>query len=262
MTRQPLGVLILHGFTSSLDCVNGLYQPLAVLGLPLRMPVLRGHGADSPAALEDVRWQDWVEDGRNALCDLLTEVERAVIFGHSMGTLVALMLAADAATDGPELDSLILAAPAVQLTSPLSPGRPLSFLAPLMERLVKRWDMPPNYADPALAAHDTNYAWAPTQAIGQLLAFIRVTRTRLHEIAVPTLVLQSRNDSTVAARSAEIVCDAIATPAAEKRIVWFEKTEHEMLRDCEAGAVIEVAVDYVRCRYALAAAKLPVLEAD
>jgi len=59
MTRQPLGVLHVHGLTSNLDCVRALRPPRQQLGLPTRMPVLRGHDADSPEALRGVVWQDW-----------------------------------------------------------------------------------------------------------------------------------------------------------------------------------------------------------
>ena len=43
--KKPYGVLIVHGFTSSLDCVNGLQPPLAALGrrahqLPTQRTVL------------------------------------------------------------------------------------------------------------------------------------------------------------------------------------------------------------------------------
>jgi len=95
MSKKPYGVLIIHGFTSSLDCVCEIEPPLKALGLPTRMPVLRGHNAGSPEALRGVTWLDWVADAKSALQDLLTEVERAIIIGHSMGGLVALNLAAD-----------------------------------------------------------------------------------------------------------------------------------------------------------------------
>lgn len=251
--KQPLGVLIVHGFTASLDCVSGVSAAVGTLGVPTRMPVLRGHGAESPEALRGVEWRAWVADGKAALEDLLTEVDEAVVFGHSMGGLVALTLAADDAVeagsaDERNVDSLVVAAPAIQMTSPLAPGRRLAFLQPLVERLLDKWDMDPNYADPELAAHDTNYAWAPIDAIGELLEFSTVTRGRLREIDVPMLILQSRADSTVAPESARIIADSVSTPAHEKRIVWFEETEHEMFRDCQRLEAIETVVDYVRGR--------------
>jgi carboxylesterase len=249
MARKPYGVLIIHGFTSSLDCVNGLQPPIQALGLPTRMPVLCGHGAESPEALRGVAWHDWVADAEAALENLLTEADRAIVFGHSMGGLVALTLAADR----PDVvDSVVVAAAAVQLTSPFAPGRPLHVLAPLVARFLQKVDMPPTYADPALAQHDTNYAWAPTDAIASLFEFASVTRRRLPEVRVPALIMQSRRDTTVAPESAEIIYAGLSTPPEQKRVVWFDVTEHEMFRDCERGAAIQTVVDYVRERAGLA----------
>ena len=248
MAKQPYGVLIVHGFTSSLDCVKGIEPPLKALELPTRMPVLHGHSAESPEALRGVTWRDWVADAEAALKDLLTEVDRAIVFGHSMGGLVALTLAAE----HPEvIDSIIVAAAALQLTAPVAPGRPLHFLTPLLVRLIKKWDMLPVYADPALAQYDTNYAWAPTDAIASLLEFAKVTRRRLPEVRAPALIMQSRKDTVVAPESAEIIYHGISTSPDQKRIVWFEVTEHEMFRDCEREASIGTVVDYVRERAGL-----------
>jgi len=249
MTKEPYGVLIVHGFTSSLDCVNALQPPIQALGLPARMPVLRGHGAESPEALRGVTWPDWVADAEGAMEDLLAEVERVIVVGHSMGGLVTLTLAAE---HPDAIDSIVVAAAAVQLATPLAPGRPLHFLAPLLVRLLGRVDMPPTYADPALAQYDTNYPWTPTDAVSSLFEFAEVTRRRLPEVRVPALILQSRRDTTVAPRSAHIIHDGISTSPDRKRIVWFETTEHEMFRDCERKAAVAAVVDYVRERAGLA----------
>ena len=112
MSKKELGALIIHGFSASLDCVREIEPPLAAMGLPTRMPVLHGHGGETPDALRGVAWSDWVEDGKAAMHDLLTEVEKVILIGHSMGGLVALNLAAD---HGNKIDSLILAAAAVRL---------------------------------------------------------------------------------------------------------------------------------------------------
>ena len=46
----------------------------------------------------------------------------------------------------------------------------------------------------------------------------------------------------------EIIYNQISTPVELKRIVWFEKSEHEMFRDCERYAIIDVIANYVHER--------------
>ncbi len=215
------------------------------LGLPIRMPVLRGHGATSPEALNGVKWQDWVADGEVALRDLLEEVDRAVVFGHSMGALVALNLAAS--MDG-QVDSLVLAAPALVFDSPLAEGRPLSFLTPLLPYVIKRWQMPPNYADPILAGSNTNYPWIPIESVMECMRMQNATRPLLPELRHPLFILAARQDPTVDPKSVDIISQESATPATEQRVDWFEKTKHEMFRDCECDCVIQTVVDYVNER--------------
>jgi carboxylesterase len=248
LMKKPYGVLIIHGFASSLDSVSDLAPPLESLGIPTLMPVLRGHGAESPEALRGVTWHDWVADAESALQAFSTEAERVIVVGHSMGALVALSLAADHADI---IDSIVLVGAAVRLADPLAPGRPLRFLWPVVRRLFKKWSLPPVYADKTLAQYDTNYHWAPMDSILSFLEFTEVMRRRLPEVRVPTLVLHSHKDTTAAPESADVVYSGISTPAQQKRIVWFEVTDHEMLRDCERDAVIEAIEGYVRVRVGL-----------
>ena len=245
MSKKPLGVLILHGITASLDCVRAIEPPLKALGLPTCMPVLRGHGGASPEAMRGVTWHDWVADGEAALHDLLTEVDKVIIIGHSMGGLVTLSLAADHAD---KVDSIVLAAAAVQMASPMAPGKPFHFLAPVVSKVLKKWDFPPVYADQSRAQYNTNYLWAPMDAVVSLLDFSGVVRKRLVEIRTPMLIIQSRKDSSVAPESVDIIYNQVSTPAEQKRIAWFENTEHEMFRDCECDDVVAVIADYVRER--------------
>lgn len=243
--KKPYGVLILHGLSASLDCVNGLEPPLRELGLPIRMPVLRGHGGASPEALNGVRWQDWVVDGDAALQDLLDEVERAIVFGHSMGGLVALNLAG---RDAARFDSAILAAPALLFNSPVATGKPLGFLAPALTYVLKKWPMPPDYADPELAKNNTNYPWIPIESVAQTLEFQKAVRAHLFQVRQPLLMIGSRRDPTVDPKSFEIIASGVSTPPEQQRILWFDQTKHEMFRDCECDCIIEAIVDYVKER--------------
>jgi carboxylesterase len=248
MDQKPFGILILHGFASSLDSVRAIDSTLHPLGYPICMPALRGHGQSSPEALRGATWWDWLSDADASLQALLAEAQNVIVVAHSMGTLLALHLAAN---HPGKIDSLILAATPLQLVSPLASGRPLHFLLPIARRLFTKWDLPPEYADRSLAQFDTNYHWAPMDAISSFLEFSQLTQERLPEVHVPVLILHSRQDHTAAPQSAEMLYRQISTPLEQKSIVWFQKTSHEMFQDCESTAVCRKILDYVRERTSL-----------
>ena len=88
---KKLGVLLLHGFTSSLDTVNGLVPYLKKSKIDFEMPVLRGHGTRYQN-MSGVTAKDWFVDAEKALLTLSKRVDKVVIVGLSMGGLVALNL--------------------------------------------------------------------------------------------------------------------------------------------------------------------------
>ncbi len=228
MTKASLGVLILHGFSSSLDTVNGLVPRVEAMGVPYRMPVLRGHET-RPEDLAGVRWQEWVEDAEVALGDLRTETDRVVVVGLSMGGLVALWLAA---TRPAEVDSVVAIVPAVRLASPIA------LVAGLVARVVRWIPVPPEnaYEDRALARHSRNYLRVPSAAVVELVRFGRQVHSRLSDVRAPLLVLASRKDRVVSTWSAETVFRE--TSSSWKDLVWFERCGHEMLQDLEREAVM------------------------
>jgi carboxylesterase len=225
MAKKPYGVLMLHGFPSNSGYFLPLESPLRALGLPIRNPLLRGLGAESPEALRGVTWHDWLADAESALMDLLAESEKAIVIGYSMGGALTLMLAANHAE---EVDSLILAAPGVQMSSPFAPGRPFNFLIPLLAAFLTKWDFPPDSED----FYRKNYTWAPKGAVLSVLDLSRKVRSHLPEIKMPVLLLQGRKDSAVRPENVEIIYQGISSPAGLKRVIWFEKSGHDVLHDC------------------------------
>lgn len=249
-SRRLSGALILHGFTANLESVRELFTPLGALDLKLSAPLLRGHGGPSPDHLRGVTWRDWLADTEGALKALTGSEGKAVVIGHSLGAILALQLAGRY----PELvDSVVLATTPLRITSVLAPGRPLNFLAPLVSRLIDRWDFSPTFADPADAIMPKQYDWVPTRTILSMFELLHETERVMGRVRTPALILHGRHETVVRPESAGIVYRSIATPPENKSIVWFERTDHQIFCDCERRRAIESVVSFVEGRLAATA---------
>lgn len=232
----PLGCLILHGFTSSLDTVRALAPMAERLGLPYRMPLLRGHGT-KPEDLRGVTWRDWYEDAEAALLELRAECDQVAICGLSMGGLVALHLAAEYPAD---------VATVVTIGAALQIADPLIRFSPILARMVKMWkaNMTSGFSDPELAAKSTNYTHIATDALVSLHRYGLIVKHLLPRVHAPLLVIHARKDTVIKPVSAEIIYEHAGSQIKEQR--WFEQCNHEMLMDCEADAVVAATEEWLR----------------
>ncbi len=231
--HKKVGVLLLHGFTGSLDTVNGLLPYLEKAKLPFRMPVLRGHGT-SYQDLQGVTAEDWYEDAEAALLELAEEVDRVVVVGLSMGGLIALNLAMRHA------DKI---AGVATMAAALRFADPLSVATPLMAKLFKTWPSPEAFQDETLRANNTNYPRFTTDSFASLYRYSKETESRLGDVDVPIAVLQSKKDTVVAPVSANIIYRDVASK--HREIHWFERSGHEMGQDMEREAVFERVMGFV-----------------
>ncbi len=240
--RKSYGVLILHGFTATLDSVVALCAPLRELGIPVIMPLLAGHGASSPEALRGVGWEAWLADADKAMQNLMRDAERVIVIGHSMGAILSFNLAIR--YQG-RIDSLILAAPAIKLVSVFAPGRPLHFVAPFVSRIIKNWGLHSLYSGPQSVTTIPHYTWVPTDAIISCFDLIKHTQPLLGLVTLPILILHCRQEKTVLPESAMIVYNMVATEPSAKSIVWLEDSGHQIFCDCEKEKAIRTIIDYV-----------------
>jgi carboxylesterase len=245
MSKKPLGALLIHGFPGRPEAFGKLTEHIDSLGLPYRTPTLKGHAAQTPDALRGVNWREWIADGEKAMLDVLTEAEKVIIIGHSMGGWIGLNLAADY---GEKIDSLIVAGSSTLTVSPFGPGRPLHFLVPLILKVKKKWETTPLFAEPGYALYESAYEWVPTEAFTPVFEVLKAAQKRSPEVKVPTLILQSKKDTTNSPEGAKVLYDSISTPRDLKQLVWFERTEHIMFLDCEQGEVNRTIVEYIRER--------------
>jgi carboxylesterase len=215
--KDPVGVLVLHGFTSHIHCVDPLLPGLDELGVPYRFPILKGHGT-RPEDMENATAEDWYRDAENALLDLYQDAEKVIVMGLSMGGAMALDLAA---YHRDKVAAVVTIAAAVKVADPLAP------LSPVLAGLIRFWPSPNAFTDKELAKKENkNYNKFSTKSFASLYRYIKGTKNRLSFIKAPILILQSKKDTVVSPDSAKIIYEKVSSK--EKQIVWFEKTNHRI----------------------------------
>lgn len=234
-TKAPLGVLVLHGFTSDVHCVDALVKPLDEADLPYRFPILRGHGTKYQD-LVGVTNRDWYEDAENAMLDLYRECEQIVVVGLSMGGVCVLELAA---RHRDKVAGVVTVAAALKFVDPLAG------MTPLIAKVVKFWPSPNSYNDAELKKKENrNYPKFATASFASLLEFARNTTNLLSFVKAPILIMQSKKDQIVAPSAANLIHSKVSSR--DKEIAWFEKSGHEMLLDLEAPKAIDTVMGFIK----------------
>jgi carboxylesterase len=105
------GVLMLHGLTGSPYTFGPMADALSELGYEVAVPLLPGHGTN-PQQLRHTRWSDWLVAARRAFDELAQRHDSVFIFGFSMGSLLATVVAQER---GQRVAGLIVAAVPIQL---------------------------------------------------------------------------------------------------------------------------------------------------
>ncbi|MBI5499146.1 MAG: alpha/beta fold hydrolase [Deltaproteobacteria bacterium] len=230
---KKLGVLLLHGFTSSVRTVDGMVPLLQQSRLPFRMPVLRGHGT-TYTDMEGVTAQDWYDDAEKALLDLAREVDKVVVVGLSMGGLLALNLGI---RQPDKIAGIVTWAAALRFRDPLAP------LSGQMAKVIKSWPAPEAFNDRSLKAFSENYPKFMTSAFVSLFRYAQETERRLPELRLPVCVLHSKGDQVIDPLAANLIYRDVSSPWRE--IHWFRKSGHEMGQDLEREAVFARTMEFI-----------------
>lgn len=89
-----VGVLLIHGFTASPTQLRLVGNFLHDRGLTVVAPLLPGHGT-TVSDLSQQRWQNWTQHVDLAFADLKSRCKTVFVAGISLGSLLALHIAAE-----------------------------------------------------------------------------------------------------------------------------------------------------------------------
>jgi len=209
----PLGVLLLHGFTSTTSTVIDLAHLCADAGYTVSAPRLPGHGT-SVDDLMNTGWDEWAAAALASYDELAASCERVAIVGLSMGATLAVHIAAvrrDVAA--------------------------FVFINPYVKHQGVEWDeLAQTMLDAGVLTYDsigsdvkkdgvveTSYAQTPIASALTLLEAVKVVNDNLCKITAPSLLFSSTEDHVVELDNGDELVKKSNGPVER---IWLENSYH------------------------------------
>ncbi len=232
------GALLIHGFTGAPTEMRPLGEYLASSGHTVSGPLLPGHGT-TVADLAGRKWREWSASVETAYEELTNRCDSVCVVGLSLGSLLAINLAADRKGSRPPA-GLVLISPAIFVANPLMR---LSWIAQWIPLTIPQDSAGSDLADPEADKRVWCYDAIPGRAVHQVNLLCRRVRGLLPTITVPTLVVMSRRDETLRFESGPYVMERISS--ADKEMVTLYHSGHNVLVDREREMVWERTAGFI-----------------
>ncbi len=224
----PAGALLIHGFTGSPPEMQLVGDYLHRRGLTVSGPLLPGHGT-SVEDINDCHWTDWTGHVEETLAELQARCETVFVGGLSMGSVLALYLAAH----HPELAGAMAYSPAVW------PANRLIYLTPLLKHMIPKVSKSEDsdLTDPEADRRLWSYKQYPTFAAHELLKLLHRVRRLLPRVTCPLLIIHSTLDQTIHPASARRTYRRVGST--DKELVTLHNSGHCITVDSEWQTVAE-----------------------
>ncbi|MEA2685429.1 MAG: carboxylesterase, partial [Actinomycetota bacterium] len=193
------GALLLHGYTSTPQSLDGLAAALTDAGFDVAVPLLPGHGT----TVEDLtacRWRDWTAAAEEAWDKLAARHERPIVGGLSMGGTLATWLAAAR----PDVAGLACVNPMIDPPA-------TSFRELLRAFVADGHACLPGPANDISEPGEREVAY-PQWPIEPMLSLFEAQDDllgRLVAVTCPVLIVTSRQDHVVPPVSSEMLADGV-----------------------------------------------------
>ena len=237
-------VLIVHGIGEHSGRYERTGRLMAEAGLDVHAFDLRGHGLSGGRRVYVRRWDDYLDDVEAQLATLRRPGLPLVLFGHSMGALIALTYAC---SDRPAPDLLVLSAPPLQAAVPAWQR----ILAPILSRVAPTAVVANPIGGAQLASDpDVGVAYfadplvqpRSTMRLGaELFAAMKRGCGGLDRLHLTTLVTHGGADTLVPTAGSEPLA---AVPGVERRVL--PGLRHETLNEPQGPEVVAGIVEWLR----------------
>lgn len=236
--KSDIGILMIHGFSSTADEFKELSVYLAQKGFTVFAPLVAGHGI-SPKEMAKTNAKDWAESVRDSYLKLRKKCKKVFVIGNSFGSNLCLWLTKE--LDNEPLGIITLGAPIV-----LKYHKFILFRTYTYGLLRRYYRKPPRLyrTDFTDMLDEVTYPLIPTKNLRQFLGFIKnETKPNLNKIKIPALVVHSDTDPVVNPKSATYIYQHLGSPL--KRIYWFNSRFHIATADENRSELFKKIYDFI-----------------
>jgi carboxylesterase len=207
-------------------------------GMTIWLPSLTGYGTQ-PEDLYGITLDDWLSDAHRGLDRLLETCGRVFVVGHSMGGMLALLLA----SQRDEVGGVVTWAAPIAVQSRLLPLLPVFGRIPLLRRAIP--DKAHSPAPDWLREKGwVGYDWIPTSIGLAVHDGMKRLKRALDGIQCPALIVQGSEDSAVSKDSADRIYAALSSE--RKEVLIIQGAHHPMMNeDKYKGELFESSIAFL-----------------
>ena len=228
----PVGVLLIHGFTSTPASMKDWGAHLADAGYTVDIPRLPGHGTRWQD-LNLTRWEDWYSEVERSFDRLKATCDTVFVMGLSMGGSLSLRLAEQR---GDDVAGLVIVNPAVHSE------HPLWFALPVLRLVVPAF---PGIASDVKKAgvEESAYDKTPLKAVYSLSQLWGLVKQDIAKVTQPVLLYRSAEDHVVEPSNGAWLMSHL--PGTDVTEVVLTDSYHVATIDNEAETVFAGSVEFM-----------------
>jgi len=235
--KASAAVLLIHGYGGTPYEMSWFSKQLNDSGYNVLVPRLPGHATSKKDFLAS-SWKDWLRRVCDAYIDLSAQYEEVYVGGHSMGGLLASILAKHF-----EVKKLFLCAPAFKVCTQ---GAIPLWLTPIAKYFVK--EIKKN--DGAFFDNDEfnklTEDYRRAHYVAKVADFYKIQKMAIKaipSIRASSLIVLSKKDNVVPLSTKEFIASKIK---AKTEDMILDKSGHLVLNDIEKEAVATRIIDFLK----------------
>jgi len=240
-------ILMVHGINDSPSAFAKMAPALAAEGFHCRVIRLPGFAKPVPEYARG-KAERWIEHVHQSTLDLKKSHKRVFVLAHSLGGATAIQMQL---RHQPDIDGLILLAPAIEVSNVRSPIFSARFWHELGKRCLFFTTVVENpfaidAKDKQESGRKDRNHFSPISVIDETFSLIDANRGRATEISVPTLMILTRDDRVIDLASCEEFFQQLGSE--NKQLAYNDRSGHALPYDFGWEQVVALVDKFIESR--------------